>query len=319
MLGRKSIDALGLDEFNFVGGGYAPAHITGIFEIHNTAPDPLKCGSRGMGFCINQGVTSFVVVKKNGKKDVRVVLNGKENPGATTKATIKYLLDDLPGQIQVFSFTELPPSQGFGLSGAGALSTAIALNSALDLQLEYSTLIDAAHSAEVINQSGLGDVVAQATGGFVNRKLEGGFEQGVREKIELVGNDIELVICIIGQSLRTSKIISDREQVNRINRIGRKYLTELKRSLLPGKLSMEEFTQVSYNFANESRLIDKKVLKAIYQIHNNCEGYASMIMLGNALFAAGELEKIMQICQSFGKTIRCKIDAGKAKSIRVET
>ena len=71
-----------------MGIAYAPAHLTGIFEIHNSNPDPLRCGSRGIGFCIDKGVTTLVLCNMADEQNLKFFFNGQEQDGITTK-TIK--------------------------------------------------------------------------------------------------------------------------------------------------------------------------------------------------------------------------------------
>jgi pantoate kinase len=291
-----------------IGVGYAPAHITSIFEIFNSDPNPLKCGSRGIGFCINKGVSTFILTKKDTKQDIQVIFNDKEIAGETTISTIKNLIGELNVKIKVFSYTELPQSQGFGLSGAGALSSAIALNSALKLKLDYPELVNAAHSAEIINQTGLGDVVAQATGGVVLREHHGAIKFGKIKNIKIRPQLKELVICILGHELSTSKIITDKRFISSINMGAKKYLGELQNMLTNNTISFKELTKLSFEFVKESELLGNKVLKLIKRIQVESAGFASMIMLGNAIFSVGNTKKIQTICQELGHTFVCNID-----------
>ena len=298
-----------------IGAGYAPAHITTIFEIFNSDPEPLKCGSRGIGFCIDKGISTFISIKKDTKQDIQVLFNNKEIAGETTISTIRNLIGDLNVKIQVFSYTELPQSQGFGLSGAGALSSAIALNSALNLKLNYSELVNAAHSAEIYNKTGLGDVVAQATGGVVFREQQGAFKFGKIKNIKIRPKLKELVICILGQELSTSKIITDERYIRSINMGAKKYLSELQKIMTNNTISFTELTKLSFSFVKESELLDSNVLKLIKRIQLESAGFASMIMLGNAIFSVGNTKKIQTICEECGHTFVCNIDSLPAISI----
>ncbi len=279
------------DKTQVIGAGYAPAHITGIFEIYNSKPEPLSCGSRGVGFCIDNGVSTFVLAKKSSKQNIRIIFNGKNISGKTTKNAIKSLIDNARLEITVFSFTDLPVAQGFGISGASALSSTIALNSALKLDLKYDDLVNIAHKAEIINGTGLGDVIAQATGGVVLRTREGGFSFGVVKKIVFDQSNSQGVICVVGDELSTSNIIKNQKYIKKINLVAKKYLERFQNSP-----TLESFVECSYKFAFESELINKHVLKLINKIKDEHAGLASMIMLGNSLFAFGEIKPLKKIC-----------------------
>ena len=304
-----------LDDRQFTGGAYAPAHLTSIFEIYNTDPDPLKCGSRGIGFCINKGVSTFININESEEQNIQIFFNGHRITGKTTKDTIHYLIGDLRFEIQVFCFTELPLSQGFGLSGAGALSTALALNYAMKLNLEFSKLVNAAHYAEIINNSGLGDVICQANGGLVLRKREGGYNIGRIEKVNYDFENKDMLICVIGKEVKTAKIITDPNRIKSINEAGRKYIAKFEKLNTVQKLSMAELVKQSFNFAKESNLMNNVVLKVIKHIQKKQLGQASMIMLGNAILAIGKLDKIKDICLNYGQPMLCKIDPAPARKI----
>ncbi len=294
-----------------IGAGYAPAHITTIFEIHTKSSEPLKCGSRGIGFCIDKGVSTYVKIKDGTDQDIRVFLNNFKISGETTKSTIRNLIGNKKAIIEVYSYTELPMSQGFGLSGAGALSSAIALNSVLNLKLSTSELVNAAHDAEVRHRTGLGDVIAQATGGVVLRLREGGQNFGLVEKLVIAPHNVDVMVCVLGKELPTSEIISSKKQIEKINAAGKKYLSVFQKSP-----TLENLVELSYKFALETGLMDSQVHKAINQIHENQAGAASMIMLGNAIFAIGDLEKLETLCKTFGKPIFCNIDSAEAALIQ---
>ena len=59
------------------------------------------------------------------------------------------------------------------MSGAGALSCVLALREALDIPVSLFETAYHAHLAEIKNSTGLGDVVAQCTGGVTMRKRQG--------------------------------------------------------------------------------------------------------------------------------------------------
>jgi pantoate kinase len=293
-----------------LGGGYSPAHLTGIFTIHNSNPNPLKCGSCGVGICIDSGVYSYVLASKAQKQSIDVYFNGLEIPGNTTKSAIIDLINDQRIKIKIFSFSKLPISQGFGLSGAGALSSAIALNSSLNLDIEYLDLVGAAHKAEIINRTGLGDVVAQATGGLVLREKEGSLNYGKVKKIMLDFKNEKIFVCTIGQHLKTSIILSNKNYLNKINTEGNRYLMSFKNGF-----TMIDFFKKSLDFAKKTGLIRNQVLKVINKIHKDKAGQVSMIMLGNSIFGIGDIQKMINLCPKYSNYFICRIDPTPARII----
>jgi pantoate kinase len=305
------------DDDTYLGGGYAPAHITTIFQIYNSDRNVLKCGSRGIGFCIDKGVSTYVIARPNQKDMFKIFLNGESITGNTSISAIKNLIGSEKWSIEVHHYTELPLSQGFGISGAGALGAAIAINSALNLNREYSELVNAAHKAEVQNSTGLGDVVAQATGGIVLRLHEGGFNHGQIERFK-TDKKTRLTICIVGNELNTSKIISNSTQIKRINSLASKYLPKIEDISKVDRISIPELTKISFNFASKTGLMARAVQQAIQHIEDNSVGFGSMIMLGNSLFAVGNEARIKQICQNYGKVMTCKIEYAPATVLTID-
>jgi len=154
---------------NSTGRAFAPAHITGFFEIHENT-DPRRKGSTGCGVVLSGGVETTVTVDGSIDRTV-VTLNGAEVEDSATHTVVRTLTD---AAVRVKSTANIPTGCGFGASGAGALSTAYALDQVLSLDRTANQLAEAAHVAEVTNRSGLGDVAAQSHGGLViNERVVG--------------------------------------------------------------------------------------------------------------------------------------------------
>ncbi len=294
---------------------YAPAHITGIFEIHDDYANPLKAGSNGLGMCIDKGVTTVIRTKESPAQAITVCLNDELVEARTTKAAVMNLIGNKNIKVEVYSYTQLPLSQGFGLSGAGALSTTIALNSALGLELEYSELVNAAHTAEIQNRSGLGDVVAQATGGVVLRNRPGGFNYGRVQQIEVEDYETEILVCVLGDELKTSNIISNQTYKDRINLSAKEQLKNIQPLVSSKKISLQEILKMSFEFASDARLMNNQVRRIATSIYDEGIGTASMIMLGNAIFAIGDISRLKAICERYRPFV-CNIDQKRARIIK---
>jgi pantoate kinase len=164
----------------------------------------------------------------------------------------------------------VPISCGFGTSGAGALSTALALSSFRAHNLSLNSLCGVAQRAEITNKTGVGDVVAQAIGGVVIRR------QGNVDRIPMPPREISFVI--FGQ-LSTAQIIADKEMMRGINTCGSKALKRLDK-----RPTFDEFMSLSKEFAYETGLLGGKARDAIETVEA-AGGSASMAMLGDAVFA----------------------------------
>ncbi|WP_407355768.1 pantoate kinase [Methanolobus sp. WCC5] len=282
---------------------FAPAHITGFFQIHEDA-DLMKKGSTGCGVVLDRGVRT--TVKAGGNiKDTLVFLNCREVPGDTIRSVVQKITAD-PARIDCIS--DIPVGCGFGASGAGALGTAYALNHALSLDLTASQLNDIAHMAEVSNRSGLGDVTGQAHGGILIRKTPGAPSIATVDSIPCSEND---VYCVVLGELSTKSVISDPEMVQGINEAGKIAMKRLMQSP-----SADNFMLCSREFTIQSRLASEKVEEAI-EAARTIDVVASQAMLGNTVFsmppssAASELEEILG---DFGEVLKFRIRTG---SIRI--
>lgn len=313
-----------------VGQAYSPGHITGLFQICDMSENILEKGSRGAGLCISMGATSTVNVKSldltdpgNMQHQIQVILNGTLTSTAhTTIRTVELFLEkcqknaiienDLNIEIRIDN--ELPLGQGFGLSGAGAVSTVLALNEALASPLSRQHLFEFAHRAEVELGTGLGDVGAQSTGGVPIRikpgippygeitKLEGEFNGG---KIE----DLHIILCIIGTELSTKNILNDPVKRNLINKYGEFYLEKMLK-----KPTIENLFINSFKFARDTNLMSSKVNEVVQQLNmRNC--LASMSMLGNSIFTLAQIDhsEILKVLEQYGSTYTCKIDSDGAR------
>lgn len=124
------------------GMGFCPGHITGFFSIHDDIKDILARGSRGAGVNLALGAFSAVSLTPPQETDgedpisfkiaVKGVNEFKVDPRIYGSVVESLLPDRGRGwEAKVRVNLQLPVGQGFGMSGAGALSTAIAIWEAL--------------------------------------------------------------------------------------------------------------------------------------------------------------------------------------------
>ncbi|MFW6436112.1 MAG: pantoate kinase [Halococcoides sp.] len=146
---------------------FVPGHVTGFFTVER-GPDPAHTGSRGAGLTLARGVTVDIADEEG-----PIRLGGDPIDIAAAESVRDALGLDRAVAVE----TDLPLGAGFGVSGAVALGTALAGAATLDLAKPRSELVGLAHRAEVAAGTGLGDVVAQATGGLAVRTAAG--EPGV--------------------------------------------------------------------------------------------------------------------------------------------
>ncbi len=250
---------------------FAPAHISGIFII-DIKKDPALSGSMGAGICLEDGA----VTKVSPARETTVKINGAVTDAPTTLTAIKLLT---PQPVLVETTLDVPIGAGFGASGAGALSAALALNEALSLDLTLKEISRAAHIAEVTNRTGLGDVTGQTFGGIVLRKKAGApFTVNV-DKIPCSDAKISWVSF---SEISTKSVLSDKRKKKSINKAGRLRLKELLK-----KPTLPNFFLHSCAFAKEIELMSPQVKDSIEAVEA-AGGLASQAMLGNTVFAIND-------------------------------
>jgi pantoate kinase len=137
----------------------------------------------------------------------------------------------------------------------------------------------AAHCAEVINRTGLGDVTGQTFGGMVVRKIAGAPFKGVIDKIPCIEAEISWV-CFGGISTRS--VLADELKIKTINRAGKSRLKELLK-----KPTLPEFFRQSCAFAKDIGLMSPHMKDAIETVEA-AGGQASQSMLGDTVFAIND-------------------------------
>lgn len=280
------------------GRAFAPGHITAFFEVVED-PDPFKKGSRGAGLCTTLGVRTRVKARLGRKQRIRVYLNREEVEAETTRLTVRRLIGGAAFDVVVQSDVQLPVSQGFGMSAAGALSTGLAVNDALDLGLAQYRVAAVAHAAEVQARTGLGDVVPATQGGMDLRMEPGGPPNAVVRRFPV---EAELLLAVLGPPLTTRSVLSDAAKTKAISTVGRRCVEEFSPS--PG---LESLFSLGKRFAVETGLAQGKVRDALEAAAPY--GMAAQAMLGNAVFAAGKLDELDAIFRGLGaQRYRCRVD-----------
>jgi len=259
---------------------FSPGHITGFFSIHDEERDLLRKGSLGAGFSINQGVKSWISKFKsikNREMDVKIFIDRKFSDAKTSKTAALEVLKKAETGAQVFISQEMmiPPAYGFGISAAGALSSALALNDFLGDPLSRMEVFQVAHKAEIINNTGLGDVIGISTGGFEVRVEPGA--PGIGEILNFSTPEYD-VVCVYTSKIN-KKILSDPSKKSKINDSCEPLIEKLLESP-----SLENFCSFSRMFAKESGLLPEPIkvllLRALEHGYLNC----SQVMLGGSAF-----------------------------------
>ena len=285
------------------GEAFAPGHITAFFVGYDDA-NPFRKGSRGAGLCTTLGVHTVARAREDRQQSIEVYINDEPAKAESTARAAQLLLGSTPYEVKILQKQQLPVSQGFGMSGAGALSTVLALDEALGLGRKRDELVGLAHRSDVESGTGLGDVMPQAVGGMDLRVKPGAPPYGLVKKFEI---EKELMLCAVGPPMAKASVLGSRTTMESIREVGLKCLDEFERGP-----SLDALFDLGRAFAFETGLASAKVRECIDAVR--AYGRASMSMLGNAVFAVGS-EIAATVLRGYGTMYRCRVDNEGARVV----
>jgi pantoate kinase len=279
------------------GEAFCPGHVTAFFVVHDDADARAK-GSLGAGLSLSLGVRTVARVRDAPRRSIDILLNGRRQKAEVTRWVVERLSGSRSMEIKVISETPLPVSQGFGVSAAGALSTALALDDALGQGRPPDELVAIAHEAEVACGTGLGDVVPASLGGMDLRLRPGA---PGRAEVKTLPVTADLLLAVLGPEMPTRSVLGDRAKVAAINRVGGVLVEEFSRDPTFGRLF-----DLGNRFAEETGLASRTILDVIRA--SRMFGKATMAMLGNSIVATGNSEQLATLYLRFGTVQRCEVD-----------
>lgn len=252
---------------------WAPGNISLLFKVMPD-PDPSKAGSLGSGFTVNEG--ACVTVKQDSV--FSITLNGQPVELPTVVEVLSKLT---PLPLAVAIETPLPLGSGFGISGAAALSSAHAVNTLLSLGKSDHELAVAAHTAEVIHKTGLGDVGNQWKGGCCVKFITSSLFQ--MERLPFAGTPV--YVASWGK-IPTPSILGNPSLLRQIDEAGSQTLALLRTRIHQRGFTFPELLDISLNFAKRSGLLAhaKRAERVIESVRQR-GGHATMIILGDAVIS----------------------------------
>ena len=162
----------------FLGRGECGGHITLLFTVSDESDDPIEQGSLGAGLCVEDGV-EVIAYGEEGESGLSVRFVDDQADSMLYEEVLRMLIEEVPevGDVswEINVRLALPTSQGFGMSGSGAIAAAMAFQRAMGLPHEESLRrsYSLAHRVERARSTGLGDVTALAAGGVERRLVAG--------------------------------------------------------------------------------------------------------------------------------------------------
>ncbi len=259
---------------------FAPGHLTGLFQICDESPDPLRKGARGSGVSLDLGVYTRVAVEPSDAYSHVISMNGRRTGAAFVSERVLEKFRPIikrPLRIVVEVNLETPLGAGFGSSGGGALSLALALNEAAGVGLSKVEAAQVAHVAEIECGTGLGSVFAALNGGFGVLVKPGA--PGVGEAVRYTDTGGLRVVYLYLAPIPTREALSKPDLRRRINELGERFVDELAVELTPSR-----FMGLSRRFSENVGLITPRMRKAMGAAAS--EGYATtMAMFGEVVFS----------------------------------
>jgi len=298
---------------------FAPCHITGFFQILDQPTNSLYVGSKGAGVSLSRGVKTIVKVRKALKGSLQVRINGSASTSAeVSKHVVEAFLSRFKQmenfEIIVEHYTDVSIGAGFGTSGAGALSLALALNDVFGLGMSRIEAAQMAHVAEVECKTGLGTVIAEAFGGVEIRVKPGAPGIGEIENVP-VPKDYTVACLTFGQ-LPTKKFLTDKEIRKRVNEFGGKLVDKLIE-----EPKVTNFMDFSRRFAEHVGLMTERIRRTL-RATDNANFVCSMQMFGESVFTLIKRESLEDLLKIFrkhgpdGKVIVSEIDFEGARLLR---
>lgn len=277
---------------------FAPGHLTGFFQICDEPEDPLMKGSRGAGFSIDMGVQTRVRVEPSERDIISVVMNGTVTGEAiVSENVVRRMLAkaEEPHRVEVTHEIEIPIGAGFGSSGGGALTIALAMNEALGLGMSYVDASGVAHLAEIECKTGLGTVFAATQGGFGVLYKPGA--PGIGESIKYGRSDELAAFVVHFGPISTREALSDPDLRRRINDLGGNFVDEIKENLGP-----HVFMELSREFTDYVGITTPR-LKAVLDAADEAGVPCSMAMFGESLFSLVEKEEAGRVAEFYREAV----------------
>jgi len=265
---------------------FSPCQITGFFRIHDGFKDANRIGSTGTGICVEQGVKTRVRLNPTSHPKDSILLNGKPLARPVVSRIVLRKFCEKVGTFSanVAHSTELPVGCGYGTSGAGALSLALAINESLGQPLKKLEAAQTAHVAEVEARTGLGTVASEFTGGVVVRLKAGAPGVGVTKRF-MFARGLRVVSGSFGP-MRKTRVLGNASLSDRVNSCADNLVSRFLR-----KPDSERFVEFSSRFSECLSLKSARLDHAMK--HVAARGFvSSMMMLGESLFCLVDEESV---------------------------
>jgi pantoate kinase len=255
------------------GWAFAPGHVTGIFSPELAARDPRGRGSIGAGLVLDAGV--YASAEWQASRHATLQLHSDMARRLPISEDVaRRLLARRPGALRITLHHELPIGQGFGMSAAGALATALAVARATG-ESEVKAR-EVAHLADLYGHGGLGGVSAILGGGLELREGPGIPPWG---RVRHVPSQGTVLLIVAGRAMPSPALLTDSGFLERVQLAAAPGLARLRRHS-----SLRTFLEESEQFTDLLQLGPPTILRRVHQLRNP-EARVAQAMFGRSLFA----------------------------------
>lgn len=271
---------------------FCPGHVSCVFQPIKSYDD-LSTGSRGFGIRLSKGAHATVEMRDDDV--VNIYMDGVKSVAHVTRMAAQSLAPGVGFEISIEN--DLPVSQGFGMSAAGAISASLCIADLMGMPRTKAFM--AAHVAEVNGGGGLGDVAAIVAGRDVPIRTVPGIPPFGR--VESAGLRLEeLTLAVIGRVMKTDSVLGDPNMVSVIRTVG-----DTAMDMFLGDPSVDNLYATSNWFSERAGVESAAVRKAIIRLQSR--GYrAGMCMLGNSIFTDAPEDVVYSVLGRGGvKAFRC--------------
>ena len=285
---------------------FAPAHVSGLFAVHDEEHHLLHKGSRGAGWSLELG--AYASVAKADALTLRI--NGEESRAAVTRDGLHRLAPDVAFDVRLQ--LQLPQQQGFGMSAAGTLAACLAAANLLGLDPEEA--LQATHAAEVASGTGLGDAVGSWFGSGEVRMRPGCPPRGWAMRIEPPAG-ARFLFCVLGAGIPTPRIIRDDAWKAKTRALGDPAVDRIVAAGRP--MAWSAIVQESAKFGKALGLMPDAMRALGDSLPSGVTWGQSM--LGNTLWATGpsrSLDEARPLLVGAGQVIASAVDANGARVVR---
>lgn len=288
---------------------FAPAHVSGLFAVHDNDPEPLKRGSRGAGWSLDLGATAEVRLLDAGEA-TRIRANGQPAEAPVTRRALELLAPGRP--VEVSLKLDLPTGQGFGMSAAGTLAACLA--AAHELGIDAERALEATHLAEVESGTGLGDAVGSWFGCGEIRTTPGCPPFGWALRVE-PPEGTRFLFCVMGRDIPTPSIIRDTAWKRKTRELGDAAVDRILAAKREG--AWEAILWESHAFSDALGLMPQAMRAAAAALPEGCRWGQSM--LGNTMWVTGtpaDLDVARRVLVKSGLLLEAGVDLNGARMVR---